>query len=326
MEGGASKAFTKHLPNWLLLLAVILIGMLAFEKINLPERRFRWDDPRYMGEHVDDSVHYAAVIIPGIFIPIIFFFVHEASFGPCGFSNGRKLNIGGALYYTYVWTYGLALAIISTVILTEIVKMTAGRLRPDFLERCFPPSDPAAVAFLKAAPASGRPYLTTADCLGDKKVITEGRKSFFSGHTSSAFTIAVYVALFFHSVLFEVVRKLNAGHLPHVWRSILSLTLVLGAFFIAASRLRDSRHHVEDVLVGAVVGAVMGAVSWRWQKVHEEHYVRALELSRSNAMSALHHDPPVSAALQLTAIPSTSSHAGNGLPAVRKSGGAEPLV
>ena len=58
--------------------------------------------------------------------------------------------------------------------LTEMIKVTAGRLRPDFLDRC--------------KPVSGV-------CTGDAAVISEGRKSFVSGHASSSFYVVTFLVL-----------------------------------------------------------------------------------------------------------------------------------
>ena len=63
---------------------------------------------------------------------------------------------------------------IFTLTLTEMVKVTAGRLRPDFLDRCQPIAN---------------------KCTGNSNTVADGRKSFVSGHASSSFYIITFLVL-----------------------------------------------------------------------------------------------------------------------------------
>lgn len=65
---------------------------------------------------------------------------------------------------------GLTLAVSSTYLITSILKIYIGKLRPDFLARCRPDKRSNAWNVL---------------CTGNEDLIIAGRKSMPSGHTSS---------------------------------------------------------------------------------------------------------------------------------------------
>ena len=84
-------------------------------------------------------------------------------------------------------------------VVTDIIKLTVGRPRPDFFFRCWPeagyPEDVSVFQIHK----DGTQDLK---CTGDLLVIAEGRKSFPSGHSSFSFST-------FGFVFFYVCGKLN---------------------------------------------------------------------------------------------------------------------
>ncbi len=112
--------------------------------------------------------------------------------------------------------------------LDQIVKLAVGRQRPFAHFR-----DPA-VAAPRAADASG-----PRD--------PEENLSFYSGHTSFAFSLAVA------SGTVASMRRYRLA--PLVWAASLPVALVTGYLRIAADR-----HYFTDVLVGAVVGSAIGFV------------------------------------------------------------------
>ena len=84
-------------------------------------------------------------------------------------------------------------------VVTDIIKLTVGRPRPDFFFRCWPergfPEDVNVFTIQK----DGTQDLK---CTGDLAVLIEGRKSFPSGHSSFSFST-------FGFVLFYLCGKLN---------------------------------------------------------------------------------------------------------------------
>lgn len=126
------------------------------------------------------------------------------------------------------WTLALSI----TAMITEVIKLSVGRPRPDFFYRCFP---------------NGK-ITKDLHCLGDVREIMEGRKSFPSGHSSFAFASLGFLSIWIYGKL-----KLN-------WRGIVARLFccvppILTATIIAGSRVYDNHHHWEDVLVGSVIGS-----------------------------------------------------------------------
>lgn len=129
---------------------------------------------------------------------------------------------------------------ILSVLLVSIACLTCknlGYLRPDFMHRCKPVFKNG--QFVR--------------CLGDKRVVLKGRRSFFSGHT--ALPMVSYIALDLYLIFmhFNPYRQ-SHGNLPLVF------LLLLGPFvatLIGFSRIIDYRHHPIDVAVGGLVGMVV---------------------------------------------------------------------
>jgi membrane-associated phospholipid phosphatase len=83
-------------------------------------------------------------------------------------------------------------------------------------------------------------------------------QSFPSGHTTEAFAIATYAALYIHDHVFGGPLTLGHG---------LAYTGVFAvAGMVAVERVYHHRHHVSDVVVGAAIGAVTSALIYRYQQ------------------------------------------------------------
>ncbi|KAI9014678.1 phosphatidic acid phosphatase type 2/haloperoxidase [Gaertneriomyces semiglobifer] len=139
---------------------------------------------------------------------------------------------------------GLAIALSFVLLLTQIVKVVTGSLRPDFLDRC----QPIFVA--------GDPFKRVESCQGDPDVIKEGRKSFFSGHSSFS-----WAGLGFLSIYLS--RHMNFRRAPLFPKYFIAILPLILAYLIAMSRVRDYWHRWQDIVVGAIVGFIVASVSYR---------------------------------------------------------------
>jgi len=85
----------------------------------------------------------------------------------------------------------------------------------------------------------------------------DARRSFFSGHASSAFTLATLVS----TVVADVYGRSRAS--DAVWAVSLS-----AAAFTAFARVKAGMHYPSDVLAGAVVGAAIGRMVPALHRAH----------------------------------------------------------
>ena len=84
----------------------------------------------------------------------------------------------------------------------------------------------------------------------------ESYKSFFSGHTSTAFALGTSTA--------KMLCNYTSFNAKAIWASTLSLATVTGYLRIAADK-----HYFTDVLVGAIIGSTVGHIAF--EKLHSRY-------------------------------------------------------
>ncbi|KAJ3043354.1 hypothetical protein HDV00_005358 [Rhizophlyctis rosea] len=130
---------------------------------------------------------------------------------------------------------GLALSFATAKLATDILKMWAGRLRPDFLSRC------------RWSSEENR-------CLGDAQLIIEGRRSFPSGHSSNAFAGFGFLSLWIAGHLGVLSGWGGAYGGGRAWRVILAGMPLFPAAYVAISRTQQYIHNPSDVAFGSALG------------------------------------------------------------------------
>lgn len=143
-----------------------------------------------------------------------------------------------------------AIALVATSFLTDVIKNTVGRPRPDLVDRCKPKEGtPAGV------------LVTFEVCTEtDHHRLHDGWRSFPSGHSSFAFAGLGFLSYFFAGQL-HVFRHESGGR--DLSRALVCLVPLLGAALIAISRCEDYRHDVYDVCVGSLLGFTLAYWSYR---------------------------------------------------------------
>lgn len=181
----------------------------------------------------------------------------------------------------HVSVLGIAIALVLTSTVTDIIKNMVGRPRPDLLARCSP------------APGTPPSTLVSLDICTqtDHHRLHDGWRSFPSGHSSFAFAGLGYTSLFLAGQLQIFVLR-NSGWsssspspsssapgVPAVHvrgdlgKILLCLAPLLGAAMIAISRCQDYRHDVYDVCTGALLGWTIAYWSYRryWPHLSSSH-------------------------------------------------------
>ena len=136
----------------------------------------------------------------------------------------------------------LCLGLISSVamafLFTCVVKCLVGRLRPDFIARCNP---------------------VHGACTGDPRIVTEGRKSFPSGHSTLVFSGLGFASLAYGARLADV----DSPRLGTLWKGLVAILPWSLALWVGLSRISDYWHHWSDVLVGSAIGHVGAWLGFR---------------------------------------------------------------
>ncbi|KAG8695937.1 hypothetical protein FRC09_008848 [Ceratobasidium sp. 395] len=145
---------------------------------------------------------------------------------------------------------GLTLSLATTGAVTQVVKVTVGRPRPDAIARCKPMDGAHDHAVFG--------LVTTAICTEtDAYMMKDGWRSFFSGHSSLAFAGLGFLSFYLSGKLHLFDER---GHTGKAWIALAPLT---GALLTGISRSMDYRHHWQDILVGSCVGLVLAYFSYR---------------------------------------------------------------
>lgn len=141
-------------------------------------------------------------------------------------------------------------------LLTVPLKVYVGRLRPDFLSRL------ARIQLNATTASSGVDFCGIAD-----KTAVDGRRSFPSGHASSAFGALVPLTLYIFYRLGNCGRwTCNRSSNNGFWRIVVAGVPLILSLLVAASRTRDNKHNFDDVLCGSVLGALAAIVSFYHNK------------------------------------------------------------
>ncbi|KAH9483986.1 Phospholipid phosphatase 5 [Psilocybe cubensis] len=230
------KLIYSYAPDWALTI-VLAAFFFSLDKVDGYRRVFSLEDssirhPYAVHERVPNvALYFICFVAPFLIMPIVNFITVRSWWD---FHNS---------------SLGLILGLSMTGSLTQIVKITVGRPRPDLLDRCKPPPG------LTDPPYGSTDWTVCTQT--DNGILRDGFRSFFSGHSSMSFAglgfLAYYLAGKVH--LFD-----NRGHASKAW---LALSPFMAASLVAISRTMDYRHHWQDVLVGSLVGTFFAFFTYR---------------------------------------------------------------
>jgi len=189
------------------------------------EREFLTDDPLISHAHHKNQISGSLTWYIALLVPLGFFLLF-------GILRGSAVDIHHSLL-------GLWAARGFNALITETLKNRVGRLRPDFLARC---------KWKNSAKA----------CTGKLDDILDGRRSFPSGHSSTAFSgmtfLFLWLAAMTGAFAFNRAAQPRSFLGSRLARQCVTLSPIAFATWVAVSRVEDYRHHKEDVIVGSLIG------------------------------------------------------------------------
>ncbi len=170
---------------------------------------------------------------------------------------GVDLAIRQDLHRTHAIIVGGSEAVLMAGLATEVMKLGFGRLRPDFRERWVR----AACAGIVTKPEDLDCAITDDGFVVERKDLIDGMKSFPSGHASTSWAAATFVALQIGSMHLWGSSADRAEYFQPI-AGVLVGGLAAGAGYITMTRVSDNRHHLEDVAVGSAIGIASGAAAY----------------------------------------------------------------
>lgn len=235
------KCFKKEFLRWriadyIMMIIVAIIAAVIGAAVRPHCREFSFDDPT-IGHPFEthEAFPMYSVVLAVIFV-CVFYFAGEL--GTRWNRPAGKISMG---LHLNGWVQVQAFGILLAFAIVNILKLYAGRLRPDFLARM--------EALGVTAQTVGN---FTHDELCD--MAREGRLSFPSGHSGTIFAGFVSPSLY----LLGLFRTLRGGS---YWPAMIAMLPLILPITVAVSRTRDYRHNFDDILAGSVVGAASAIVA-----------------------------------------------------------------
>ncbi|KAI8880054.1 PAP2-domain-containing protein [Backusella circina FSU 941] len=229
--------FLSYFKDWVLVVVMIII----FFGINLIDpfhREFSITDQSLMHSRtIEEEVPVWLLVLLAIIIPAV-----------------MVISISLIVYKRWAYLHngllGLAVSLAMTIMITDIIKITSGRPRPDMFAICQPPEG-------IQDPPLGLLNYTICTQPHDSYEFEDAFKSFPSGHSSFSFAGLGYLSFFFAGKMHMFDGR------GHTYKSFVCAVPLLGALLVAISRVRDYRHHWSDVFVGGIIGIVFAYFAYR---------------------------------------------------------------
>ncbi|XP_043832283.1 phospholipid phosphatase-related protein type 3 [Dromiciops gliroides] len=157
--------------------------------------------------------------------------------GGCNFNSFLRRTVR----FVGVHVFGLC----ATALVTDIIQLATGYHAPFFLTVCKPNYT------LLGISCDANPYITQDICSGqDAHAILSARKTFPSQHATLSAFAAVYVSMYFNSIISDSTKLL---------KPILVFAFAIAAGVCGLTQITQHRSHPSDVYSGFLIGAGIAA-------------------------------------------------------------------
>lgn len=234
------RLVVSYLYDWLLVI-VMTGAFFAIDKITPFHRMFSVEDKTIMFPYSEkESVPVWLLLIICFLAPVIII----------GFISMSGFGYRRSIHDFHSGVLGLCLGLSMTIMLTDVIKITAGRPRPDMLSRCNPLPD-------TVDPQFGLSSIAVCTTNMNTHIMIDGFKSFPSGHSSFSFAGLGFLAFYIAGKIKMFDEK------GHTYKGFLFAFPIIGALLVAISRTEDYRHHWQDVTIGALLGTFCAYFAYR---------------------------------------------------------------
>ncbi|KAG0299273.1 hypothetical protein BGZ98_010188 [Dissophora globulifera] len=228
-----------YLFDWVLCIVLILLFFLL-DRVEPFHRQFSVENPAIMFPYsAKDTIPIWALVVIAVVFPVVVILVVGLGVrrSPYDFHNG---------------ILGLLVSVMLTTAFTQVIKVTVGKPRPDFLDRCQPMLN--GVSITQDQPL----HLWTYDVCSqtDLAVLKDGYRAFPSGHSSTAFAGLFYISLWLGGKMHIFDRR------GYSLKGVILIVPILAALLIAISRVQDYKHAAIDVTWGSIIGIIFAVFAY----------------------------------------------------------------
>lgn len=184
----------------------------------------------------------------------------EESFGPITV----KPWIVSTIALIFIFVFGGFL----NEIITDLAKISVGRLRPSFREVC-------QANLTRSDCQLG--YIPDVRCTGDEYDVKMARMSFPSGHSSLSMYAMLYLAFYIQSAVRTETKLI---------KPLLQVVVVSLALYVGLSRIAENAHFLSDVVAGFVLGAIIA-----WLMIFKVLKLFAIRIRKPKVYTLLPQQP-----------------------------------
>lgn len=220
-----------YAPDWIITILLALLLALT-DKAHGFRRQFSLTDTSIQHTYaVSERVPVWLLVVLALIVPIVL-------------QGVFSLAITRSFWDFHASLLGLIVTHALAITMANILKVTVGRPRPDLIDRCQP----------RAGSMNAAVYGLSTDAIctnsPNDHLVTDGFRSFPSGHATTSFAGLTFLSLYLAGKL----HLFSSGSKGHAVVSWIVFFPIAAAALIAVSRTMDYRHHATDVIAGGIIG------------------------------------------------------------------------